>query len=160
MSKEDAIVATVLGYFEGWFDGDESRMAAALHPVLAKRALGDDGETLDEATTRSMVDATARGVGKGRYDATGIECQTTCPVSTAQFPTYEDNSIGGATYVDLNTTFKFDAMGDGDGEFFVNVTNLFDSDPILLPETGLAANTTYSDLLGRSFRVGVRLKLR
>jgi outer membrane receptor protein involved in Fe transport len=105
--------------------------------------------------------AVARGVGNGRYDATGIECETgSCPVSTNQFPTYEDNSIGGATYVDLNVTFKFDAFGGKNGEFFINVTNLLDSDPILLPETGLAANSTYSDLLGRSFRAGVRLKLR
>jgi outer membrane receptor protein involved in Fe transport len=105
--------------------------------------------------------AVARGVGNGRYDATGIECQTgSCPVSTNQFPTYEDNSIGGATYVDANVTFKFDAFGGKNGEFFINVTNLLDSDPILLPETGLAVNSTYSDLLGRSYRVGVRLKLR
>jgi len=104
--------------------------------------------------------AVARGVSDGRYDATGVECGTTCPVSTNQFPTYEDNSIGGATYVDLNATIKFDAMGGKNGEFFINVTNLFDADPILLPETGLAANSTYSDLLGRSFRFGVRLKLK
>ena len=104
--------------------------------------------------------AVARGVGDGRYDATGIECESNCPVSTNQFPTYEDNSIGGATYVDLNATMKFGALGDGDGEFFINVTNLFDSDPILLPETGLAVNSTYSDLLGRAFRFGVRLRVR
>lgn len=105
--------------------------------------------------------AVARGVGDGRYDATGVECAAgSCPVSTNQFPTYEDNSISGAMYVDFNATFKFDAFGGKNGEFFVNVTNLFDRDPILLPETGLAANSTYSDLLGRAYRVGVRLKLR
>jgi outer membrane receptor protein involved in Fe transport len=105
--------------------------------------------------------AVARGVGNGRYDATGIECGSgACPVSTNQFPTYEDNSIGGATYVDFNATFKFDAFGGKNGEFFVNVTNVFDADPILLPETGLAVNSTYSDMLGRAFRAGVRLKLR
>lgn len=104
--------------------------------------------------------AVGRGVSDGRYDATGIECQSACPVSTAQFPTYEDNRIPGAMYVDANVTFKFDAFGGKNGEFFVNVTNLLDRDPILLPETGLAANSTYSDLLGRSYRVGVRLKLR
>ncbi|HEY0629515.1 MAG TPA: TonB-dependent receptor [Sphingomicrobium sp.] len=103
--------------------------------------------------------AVARGVSDGRYDATGIECGTSCPVSTNQFPTYEDNSIDGATYVDLNATFKFDWKRDGDGEFFINVTNVFDADPILLPETGLAANSTYSDLLGRAYRVGMRLKI-
>jgi outer membrane receptor protein involved in Fe transport len=104
--------------------------------------------------------AVARGVGNGRYDATGIECASACPLSTTQFPTYEDNSIGGATYVDLNATIKFDAMGGKNGEFFINVTNVLDADPILLPETGLAANSTYSDMLGRAFRFGVRLKLR
>jgi iron complex outermembrane recepter protein len=105
--------------------------------------------------------AVARGVSDGRYDATGVECETgSCPASTNQFPTYEDNSIGGATYVDLNATIKFNAFGGNNGEFFINITNVFDADPILLPETGLAANSTYSDMLGRSYRVGVRLKLR
>ncbi len=107
------------------------------------------------------VTAVARGVGNGRYDATGIECgSSNCPISTNQFPTYEDNSINGAAYVDANVTFKFDAFGGKNGEFFVNVTNLLDRDPILLPETGFAANTTYSDLLGRAYRVGVRLRMK
>jgi outer membrane receptor protein involved in Fe transport len=111
-------------------------------------------------TKAFSVTATARGVGNGRYDFSGIECQSNCPISTGQFPTYEDNSIAGKTYVDLNTTFKFNAGSDRGGEFFINVTNLLDEDAIVLPETGLAANTTYSDLLGRAIRVGVRLKLR
>ena len=106
------------------------------------------------------ITAVGRGVSAGKYVANGIECQTNCPVSTVNAPTYERNRVSGAFYVDLNVTNKFDALGRGDGEFFVNVTNLFDADPILLPETGLAANSTYSDLLGRSFRVGVRLRLR
>ena len=39
MTKTDAeaIVDTVLDYFEGWFDGDRARMERALHPELAKR---------------------------------------------------------------------------------------------------------------------------
>ncbi len=104
--------------------------------------------------------ATARGVGDGRYDATGVECGTSCPVSTNQFPTYEDNSIDGAMYVDLNLTARAGETRLGQAEVFVNITNLFDKDPILLPETGLAANSTYSDLLGRAFRVGLRLRTR
>jgi len=106
------------------------------------------------------ITGVARGVSAGKYVANGIECQIDCPVSTTQFPTYEDNTVSGAFYVDLNVTFKFDALSRGKGEFFVNVTNLFDADPILLPETGLAANSTYSDLLGRAFRVGFRIKTR
>lgn len=104
--------------------------------------------------------AVGRGVSAGKYVANGIECQTTCPVSTVNAPTYERNRVKGAFYVDLNFTQKFSAFSDGSGEFFINVTNLLNGNPILLPETGLAANSTYSDLLGRSFRVGVRLKTR
>lgn len=53
----EAVVATALDYFEGWFDGDEARMERALHPDLAKRRAGDElGTTL----TRQ---------GEGRKDA-------------------------------------------------------------------------------------------
>jgi outer membrane receptor protein involved in Fe transport len=104
--------------------------------------------------------AVARGVNDGRYDATGVECGTTCPLSTNQFPTYEDNSVQGATYVDLNLTARAADTRMGEAEVFLNITNLFDANPILLPETGLAANSTYSDLLGRAFRVGLRLRTR
>lgn len=106
------------------------------------------------------VTAVARGVSSGRYDAGGIECQTNCPLSTTQHPTYENNRVKGTFYVDLNLTAKVDIAGAGDGEVFLNVTNLFDANPLLLPETGLAANSTYSDLLGRAFRVGFRVKTR
>ena len=45
-------------------------------------------------------------------------------------------------------------------QVFLNVTNVFDRDPILLPTTGVSANTTFSDLLGRAFRVGIRMQTR
>lgn len=106
------------------------------------------------------ITAVGRGVSAGKYVANGIECQTGCPTSTVNAPTYDSNHIKGAFYVDLNLTQKFSAGGDATGEFFFNVTNLLNDDPILLPETGLAANSTYSDLLGRSFRVGVRFKTK
>ena len=106
-----------------------------------------------------------RGVSSGRYTANALVCSTNCPVGRTnaeltQLPTYEVNHVHGALYFDLNVTKNFDAMGRGDGQFFISVTNLFDADPILVPETGLAANSTYSDLLGRQFRVGVRIHLR
>ncbi len=61
---EAEVTLAVLDYFEGWFDGDADRMAQALHPDLAKRALEKDGTTLDETTAEWMIDATARGVGR------------------------------------------------------------------------------------------------
>jgi hypothetical protein len=63
---EAAIVATALDYFEGWFDGDVTRMHRALHPGLAKRALNDDAWTLDETSAEWMFDATARQLGRAR----------------------------------------------------------------------------------------------
>lgn len=106
------------------------------------------------------ITAVGRGISGGKYVSNGIECQTTCPVSTTQFPTYQSNRVSGLFYADLNVTHKFDFGPTSEGEFFINVTNLFNRDPLLLPETGLAANSTYSDLLGRQFRVGVRVEMR
>ncbi len=105
------------------------------------------------------ITAVGRGVSAGKYVANGIECQTNCPVSTTNFPTYQSNRIGGLFYADLNLTQKVRFDG-AEAQFFINVTNVFDRDPMLLPETGLAANSTYSDLLGRQFRVGIRMQTR
>jgi len=114
--------------------------------------------TLDFPTT--SITAVARGVSSGKYAANGIECTSACPVSTTNYPTYDNNHVSGLFYVDLNLTQRVKINNTSDAEFFVNVTNLFNRWPLLVPETGLAANTTYSDMLGRTFRVGVRIKLR
>jgi hypothetical protein len=66
---EAAIRATCLDYFEGWFDGDVERMDRALHPALAKMAIGQgpdrsDAPNLD--TKDTMVEATRAGIGRRR----------------------------------------------------------------------------------------------
>jgi len=71
VSPEDdaAIRVCLLDYFDGWFDGDAVRMDRALHPGLAKHALGQ-GPTRDEilnvTTKEEMVAATERGQGRQR----------------------------------------------------------------------------------------------
>jgi hypothetical protein len=64
MTDEQAIKATVLDYFEGWFDGDAGRMERVLHPQLAKRSLADG--KLDEDTAPGMIQLTAEGRGRLR----------------------------------------------------------------------------------------------
>lgn len=59
--------------------------------------------------------------------------------------------------MNLSQTVRF---GGNQAQFFVNVTNLFNRWPLLVPETGMAANTTYSDMLGRQFRAGIRISLK
>jgi hypothetical protein len=64
-----AIRACILDYFEGWFDGDAERMDRALHPGLAKHAIGQDrvrSGILDVTTKDEMVEATRQGRGRQR----------------------------------------------------------------------------------------------
>jgi hypothetical protein len=64
-----AIRACLLDYFEGWFDGDATRMDRALHPGLAKHAIGQDATrsgVLDVTTKDEMVEATRQGRGRQR----------------------------------------------------------------------------------------------
>jgi Putative lumazine-binding len=64
-----AIRDCLLDYFEGWFDGDVARMDRALHPGLAKHALGQDphrSDTIDLTTKDEMVEATRQGRGRSR----------------------------------------------------------------------------------------------
>jgi hypothetical protein len=66
-ADEEAILATVSDYIEGWFDGDASRMERALHPELMKRCRGiegDDPDALETLSAREMIDATADGEGR------------------------------------------------------------------------------------------------
>ena len=63
-ADERAVVATALDYFEGWFHGDEVRMARALHPNLVKRRVGDE---LGITTRERMLELTRQG--EGRADA-------------------------------------------------------------------------------------------
>jgi Putative lumazine-binding len=70
-ADEDAIRAVVSDYIEGWFDGDAGRMERALHPELAKRCRGiegDDPDALETLSAAEMIDATADGEGR-REDA-------------------------------------------------------------------------------------------
>ncbi len=64
-----AVRATVLDYFEGWFEGDPIRMARALHPGLAKHSLGQDpsrSDVLDVTTRDEMVEIAELGGGRLR----------------------------------------------------------------------------------------------
>jgi len=74
-SDEAAVVAAALDYFEGWFDGDATRMDRALHPGLAKRSLSQvdpDSPELRSLTKERMVELTAVGGGKGESPDGGL----------------------------------------------------------------------------------------
>jgi Putative lumazine-binding len=63
--SREAILATVLDYYEGWFDGDAARMARALHPDLIKRSLDhEEGIEIETITALEMIDGAKRGLGR------------------------------------------------------------------------------------------------
>jgi len=66
-AAESDVRATVLDYFEGWYDADVERMRRALHPQLAKRSLGQDVKRrpfLATTTVEQMIWFTAQGEGR------------------------------------------------------------------------------------------------
>jgi hypothetical protein len=64
VTEQELITQTVLDYFEGWFDGDPTRMERALHRDLVKRRAG---EQLGVTTAERMIELTRQG--EGRADA-------------------------------------------------------------------------------------------
>ena len=61
-----AIEQVARDYYEAWFEGDPDRMAAALHPRLAKRNIDQPDRAdspIDENDWQSMVDRTREGRG-------------------------------------------------------------------------------------------------
>ena len=104
---------------------------------------------------------TARGFSAGAYNTSYIECTTTCPVSTAANMTINNNRLPGAIYLDTNITIKL----PHNVESFLAVDNILDRDPAQVAfgtsigGAPLSVNPLLYDVLGRTFRVGVRFKL-
>ena len=63
MKTDDAsaVAAAARDYFEGWFDGDVTRMDRALHPDFVKRRAGEE---LGITTKGRMLELTREGQGK------------------------------------------------------------------------------------------------
>jgi Putative lumazine-binding len=92
MSEHDAIRATVLDYFEGWFDGDLVRLDRALHPELAKRRAGD---ALGMVTKERMLELAAAGEGEedrkdGRIDIVIEDVYGEIATATVSTQTYHE----------------------------------------------------------------------
>lgn len=108
---------------------------------------------------------TGRGISSGVYSNAYVECTANCPASTPDNRTINNNRIKGAFYVDANLTYQFSVAGE-ESQIFLNVSNLFNKDPAVVasgPDGSSpsipATNQALYDLLGRTFRVGLRVKI-
>ena len=112
------------------------------------------------------VNFVGRGFSGGVYNNNFIECQTTCPASTADFRTINTNQIAGQWYLDMSLTKRLE-IGGANAEVFLYIRNLFNTDPVLVGNGPTGDNTpaypqtnrNLYDVLGRVFRIGARIKI-
>lgn len=110
---------------------------------------------------KAAVAFTARGFGDGVYGTQFTECTAACPRSTADRQTISENDVPGAIYFDANASYRLPAGF----EIFAAVDNIANRAPA---QTGagpfvagapLGVNAALYDVLGRTFRAGVRFKM-
>ncbi len=105
--------------------------------------------SIDYTLNEMSLTATARGFGSGVYNndwVSGVNI--------------DDNRIPGATYLDLAGAYRFELAGDSGLEAYFKVENLLDQDPEVVASTaisGLQTNPALYDVVGRFYRVGVRI---
>ena len=109
---------------------------------------------------------TGRAMSSGTLRNTYIECQTGCPIGLPAPAQTIDNNYGpGYFYLDWSFAKKFE-LGSSNAEAFININNVFNTDPGQTPkgsdEIGYeisSSNPSKYDVLGRVFRVGIRFKM-
>ena len=107
------------------------------------------------------VALTARGFSGGTLDPTFIECTTGCPTSNLNNRTIDINYVKGAYYLDTSMQYEFMEGFTA----FLNVQNLLNTDPVIVPKSGINAiqytqtNVNLYDALGRTYRAGIRFRM-
>jgi outer membrane receptor protein involved in Fe transport len=110
---------------------------------------------------------TARITSAGAIDNSFIVCQTGCPASSLFNPTVSNARMPGSFYLDTALSYDIGESGKSRYEVFVNVRNLLNKNPPIVPApyTSIVpyfspqTNLALYDVLGRTYRVGVRVKL-
>jgi outer membrane receptor protein involved in Fe transport len=96
-----------------------------------------------------------RWFSDGVYGNQYIVCDTNCPPWTPDAPTIDQNHMDGALYIDVSGSYD---VNDNLQAYF-KVDNVFNRDPEPAPrtDTGIDINPALYDVIGRMYRVGVRL---
>lgn len=98
-----------------------------------------------------------RWFSDGVFGRQYVVCTSGCPVSTANNPTLDYNTMRGAFYFDIGGTYNITDQATA----YFKIDNLFDRDPTASPQTntGLDINPALYDVAGRMYRLGVRFSL-
>jgi iron complex outermembrane receptor protein len=107
---------------------------------------------------------TGRYVSPGVYNPAYIQCTTGCPAPTLNNPTINNNQISGAFYTDIGGSVNLTPKGEGfNSAFYFKIDNLMDLDPATVSQSGSlalignATNPMLYDVLGRTYRIGLRI---
>lgn len=97
-----------------------------------------------------------RWFSKGVIGTQYVVCSSSCPVSTGNNPTLNNNSMPGETYVDLAGSYNINKNVVA----YFKIDNMFNVSPAASPQTGtgLDVNPALYDTLGRMYHVGLRMK--
>ena len=136
--------------------------------VIAHESAGEMGGSIPHwkflatenyAQDRWSVSFTERYVSDGVQNSQYIECTTGCPLPTADHPTVNNNHIRGQFLLDLGGTFNMNE----NWQLYGKVDNLTNVDPVTIwsnaPNTDSTVNPGLYDVIGRMYRLGVRLKM-
>ncbi len=116
-------------------------------------------------TEKWAFNLVGRGFSGGKYDNNFFECVSACPLSTPANRTINENDIAGQWYADASITHRFNVKSSK-AEVFLYVRNLLNTDPVLVGNGPTGNNTpaypqtnrNLYDVLGRTFRLGVRFE--
>jgi iron complex outermembrane receptor protein len=107
---------------------------------------------------------TTRFVSRGRQLNTSIQCTSGCTTASG-FNTVDNNYVSPYYLSNFTISYRFHQDGQSNAEFYLNVDNVFDKDPPVVPNQfagatyGLGTNAALYDVMGRRFRAGVRFKV-
>ncbi len=98
-------------------------------------------------------------ISEGKFNNNWVQCVPgTCPVSTLQNPTVNDNHIPGIFYINVGGSVTL----NDHWKIYAQVDNLLDKDPPQIYSTAFnqannGTNPTLYDTVGRMYHVGIRI---
>jgi len=106
-------------------------------------------------TGKFQANVTTRYISSGVLNALYIDPSDDA-YATTTVNTINDNQVASVVYFNLNGSFRF---GDDDRfEVFGQVNNALNRGPPSAPQLQFPSNPVYFDLVGRSYRAGIRFK--
>jgi outer membrane receptor protein involved in Fe transport len=116
--------------------------------------------TQSYAAERWSISTTERYISDGRQNTQYVVCTPgSCPASTSNNPTINSNGLRGQFLLDVGGTFDI----DDHWQLYGKIDNITNVDPVMIysnaPNNANAVNPALYDVIGRMYRVGVRLNM-